>query len=252
MIVDANTHIWSAPHQMVPSAASRLRSSGEPWQPLDSGDSAHTRAAETVNVSIIQGLESRHAQVSVPYKQVAEAVEQAPNKRLGFAGIDPLAPGMVDNLDHAARLGLVGVSISPAGQAMHPCDSQAMALYDNCQKRKLPVYVHGVTLFGERAQMAYARPELFDEVADCFAELRLVIAEMGRPWVEPTMWLISQHRHVYADVSGLVGEPWQLYHAVLLAQSMDDPEARRHLELINSAVTHGADLMDLVSGSAVD
>ena len=219
MIVDANSHIWTAPHQMVPTAAPRLRGSGgEPWQRLDSGDSAHARAAETVHVSIVHGLESRHAQVSVPYKQVAEVVEQNPPKRLGFAGLDPLAPGMGDNLDHAVRLGLVGVGISPAGQAMHPCHCLAMQLYEQCQQRKLPVYVHGVTLFGDRAQLAYAKPEPFDEVANSFGQLRLVIAEMGRPWVEPTMWLISQHRHVYADVSGLVGEPWQLYHALLLAQ----------------------------------
>jgi len=217
MIVDTNTHIWSAPHQMVSTAVSRLRGDREPWQHLDSGDSTHARAAETVQVSIVHGLESRHAKVSVPCKQVAEAVEQNPQKRLGFAGLDPLAPSMADNLDHAVQLGLVGVSISPAGQNMHPCHSRAMQLYDQCQHRKLPVYVHGVTLFGDRAQLAYAKPESFDEIASNFGQLRLVIAEMGRPWVEPTMWLISQHQHVYADVSGLVGEPWQLYHALLLA-----------------------------------
>jgi hypothetical protein len=99
-----------------------------------------------------------------------------------------------------------------------------MDLYERCEKRAMPVYIHSGDLFGNVAIMAFARPEHFDEVARAFGDLRLVIAQIGRPWIEPTLQLIRRHRHVYADISGLINHPWQLYHALILAHeySADD------------------------------
>jgi len=58
---------------------------------------------------------------------------------------------------------------------------------------------------------------LFDEVARSFPKLRLVIAQMGHPWVDETICLLGKHNNVYADVSGLLGRPWQAYNALVSA-----------------------------------
>ena len=40
---------------------------------------------------------------------------------------------------------------------------------------------------------------------------------MGQPWTGETTLLLAKHKHVYADVSGLLGRPWQAYNALVVA-----------------------------------
>ncbi len=218
MIVDVHSHIWPLPHQMVPTAVPLLEAAGaQPWQRLDASAATHSRAAENVQMSIVHGLRSVHAGVEVSHEQVAAAVAQHADAGVGAAGIDPM-PGDADaSIDEAKMRNLAAVTISPAGQAMHPQHSRAMKVYERCQHERLAVFVHGPRLFGDKAVLEFARPELYDAVATEFADLRLVITQIGRPWVEPTLSLISKHPHVYADVAGLVEQPWFLYQALLAA-----------------------------------
>lgn len=218
MIVDVATSVWQKPQQLGAAALRRLAPSDRtPWDRLDGGVAAHERAIAEVDAAIVHGLHCRHAGAQIGHKEVAAAVDRQPEKLIGFAGIDPLAPAPLECLDHAASLGLAGVSLCPAAQNMHPCHSRAMDLYEQCEKRAMPLYIHGGDLFANVSIMAFARSEHFDEVARTFANLRLVIAQIGRPWIEPTLELVCRHRHVYADISGLINHPWQLYHALMLA-----------------------------------
>ena len=218
MIIDVNSHIWPLPHQMVPTAVPLLEAAGpQPWQRLDASAATHSRAAENVQMSIVHGLRSVHAGVEVSHEQVEAAVAQHADAGVGAAGIDPMLGGLEASIDEAKARNLVAVTVSPAGQAMHPQHSRAMKVYERCQHERLAVFVHGPRLFGDKAVLEFARPELYDVVATEFADLRLVITEIGRPWIEPTLCLISKHPHVYADVAGLVEQPWLLYQAVLAA-----------------------------------
>ena len=67
----------------------------------------------------------------------------------------------------------------------------------------------------------FARPAAFDEVARSLPELRLVIGNFGHAWSSETIALIAKHPHVYTDVAGIVGRPWDLYNALLTAVSCD-------------------------------
>jgi hypothetical protein len=69
--------------------------------------------------------------------------------------------------------------------------------------------------FTEEGKLEFARPYLFDEVARTFPKLRLVIAQLGQPWVDETITLLGKHQHVYADISGLLGKPWPSYNALV-------------------------------------
>ena len=44
-----------------------------------------------------------------------------------------------------------------------------------------------------------------------------MIAQLGQPWVDETICLLAKHPHVFADVSGLLGRPWQAYNALVTA-----------------------------------
>ena len=218
MIVDINTNVWPVPQQLGSAVQRHLRNANRtPWDRVNATTAAHGRAMTEVDYAIVHGLHSRHAGAHLSHEQVAAIVAAQPEKLLGFGGIDPLASAPAESVDKAIGLGLSGVSICPAGQAMHPCHSRAMDLYETCENRGLPVYVQGAELFRDQAIMAFARTDHWDEVARAFPNLRLVIAQMGRPWIEPTLDLLSRHAHLYADVSGLVNELWQLYNALLLA-----------------------------------
>lgn len=218
MIVDLHTHIWDSPDQLGRGAAQRvLRHPGQPWERPDASTSAHDAAMEPVHHAVIHGFESRYLGASISIEQVARYVARKPSKYLGFAGIDPLAGDVAAKVDQAKSLGLVGVTISPAAQGFHPSHSRAMALYQRCAELDLPLLVHGVTHLSPEAKLEFSQPYLLDEVAREFPKLRIIVAQVGYPWVEQTLVLIGKHRSIFADLSNVVTRPWQLYNVLLSA-----------------------------------
>ena len=65
--------------------------------------------------------------------------------------------------------------------------------------------------------MEYAEPVLLDEVAREFAELKIIIAHLGYPWVNETLVLLAKHANVFSEVSWLLHQPWQAYQALTSA-----------------------------------
>jgi hypothetical protein len=47
--------------------------------------------------------------------------------------------------------------------------------------------------------------------------LRIILAQLGQPWVDETISLLGKHQNIYADVSGLLRRPWQAYNALVCA-----------------------------------
>ena len=218
MIADVHTHVWQTPGELGPAIERRLlRGERKPWDRFATGISALTRALGDVDLALVHGLHSQHAHVHITHEQVAAAVTQQPHKLLGIAGIDPLAPAPLESIDRAVSLGLVGVALCPAGQAMHPAHSRAMSVYERCTALKLPVFIHNSDLYGDVAAMEFARPELFDEVARAFPALPIVLAGVARPWGEVALDLVGRHANLYADLTGYVAEPWPLFNVLLAA-----------------------------------
>lgn len=218
MIIDVHTHLWDQPEQMGPGTARRLREAQDHrYEQLDASFERFDAAMDKVTYAIIHGFQSRYLDAAIPHEQVARYVQRKPQKYLGFAGIDPMEDNWLRSLDEAQSLGLVGVLISPAAQGYHPTHTQAMRLYEQCQKRGLPIMVHPGTHLDTSAVMDYSQPHLLDEVGRTFPDLRLVLAQVGHPWAEQALWLIGKHPNFYADLSDLSQRPWQLYNVLLLA-----------------------------------
>jgi predicted TIM-barrel fold metal-dependent hydrolase len=47
-----------------------------------------------------------------------------------------------------------------------------------------------------------------------------MIGELGWPWIDETLAMLLKHPNVHAEISGVVSRPWQLYNALLSAQSL--------------------------------
>lgn len=249
MIVDCHTHIWESPDQLgqldlgAAMKPSRKRMSGTAgqssparaavsaggalaptpgkgvWRSIPAADPDHHWAeATSVDRSIVLGFKSRYLQAEIPNRFVAEYVSRFPQKLIGFAGIDPTDDAAVEEVSIAREeLKLRGVTISPANQDFHPSDSRAMDVYAECERLGMPVLFHPSGQFTEQSKLEYGRPYLLDEVARSFPNLRMIIAQIGQPWVEESIIMLGKHRHVFADVSGLLSRPWQAYNALVSA-----------------------------------
>jgi predicted TIM-barrel fold metal-dependent hydrolase len=227
MIVDCHTHIWQSPDQLgqmdlgeVRPALKRPRlhaTSRTVWRTIPSADpDYHWAQSATVDKSIVLGFKSRYLRAEIPNRYVADYVSKYPQKLIGFAGIDPTETGAPEEVRIAKEdLRLRGVTLSPANQDFHPSDSRAMRVYEEAERLGMPILVHPSGQFTEESKLEYGRPHLLDEVARTFPKLRLVIAQLGQPWVDETICMLCKHPNVLADVSGLLSRPWQAYNALV-------------------------------------
>ncbi len=210
MIVDCHTTIGNAPEP----AGENAVLVAPVFQP---DESRHKAAVDPVDKAIVLAFKSSYLGAEIPNRIVAQYVRRNPEKMIGFAGIDPSDRDWLEELRIAQdELHLKGVVVSPEMQNFHPADSRAMRLYEQCMRRGMPV------LFEQNhrqrgAKLEFAQPMLLDEVAREFPDLRMIIARLGHPWVEQAIVLLGKHPHVYADVAGLLPQPWLSYTALLAA-----------------------------------
>jgi len=178
----------------------------------------HWESSATVDKSIVLGFKSRYLQADIPNRFVADYCNRFPQKLIGFAGIDPTDTDAVDEV-RAAKidLHLRGITLSPANQDFHPSDSRAMRVYAEAEKLGMPVLMHPGGHFTEQSKLEFGRPYLLDEVARSFPKLRIIVAQLGQPFVEETIFLLGKHTNVLADVSGMLARPWQAYNALVAA-----------------------------------
>lgn len=65
--------------------------------------------------------------------------------------------------------------------------------------------------------MDYTQPYLLDEVAREFPALKIIIANMGIPFIEQTLSMVGKHKNVYADLTIKPRNVWQTYNTVVAA-----------------------------------
>lgn len=230
MIVDCHTHVWQSPDQLgqldlgdLPKRsrvqAPRISPNRTIWRAMPAADVEHHWAQSgTVDKSIVLGFKSRYLRAEIPNQYVADYVRRFPQKLIGFAGIDPTERGAVGEVKAAkSELQLRGLTISPANQDFHPTDSRAMRVYAEAERLGMPVLIHPGSQFTEHSKLEFGRPHLLDEVARSFPQLRIVIAQLGQPFVEETILMLGKHPNVFADVSSLLRRPWQAYNALVAA-----------------------------------
>lgn len=197
MIVDCHTHVRS----------------------LDGTDTAeHLAAVETVDACIV--LAAQVGPREEANRRLAEYVGQHKEKMVGFAVVDPTQDRLNDRglTSLTERLGLQGLVLYCSTAGFHPAHSQAMRLYEAVQEVKLPVFFHnGSHSLNAKAILEYAQPYLLDEVARAFPELKIVIGNMGVPFVEQTLSMVSKHENVFADLTIRPGNIWQTYNIVVAA-----------------------------------
>ncbi|WP_226036700.1 amidohydrolase family protein [Aquibacillus saliphilus] len=152
-----------------------------------------------------------------PNDATADYVKTDPERIIGFMGLNPKLPHMLDELDRSFYdLGLKGIKLGPIYQDFHPLDKRAYPIYARAEQLGLPILFHQGATFPRKAPLRYANPILLEEIAHDFPNLKIIIAHVGNPWCDETNVLIRKQPNVYADISGLFYRPWQFYQALSL------------------------------------
>lgn len=152
-----------------------------------------------------------------PNDATAAYARKYPDRVIGFMGLNPKDPHVLDELDRCYYdLGLKGIKLGPIYQKFHPLDKTAYAIYARAQQLGLPILFHQGATYPRTAPLKYANPVLLEDIALDFPDLKIVIAHMGHPWIAETIVLIRKQPNVYADISGLFYRPWQFYQAMSL------------------------------------
>ncbi len=226
MIVDCHTHIWESAEQLgrarleIESRVHRgIDVRGRDGAPPDASMEAHLEASGPVDKTFVLGFKSRYLSAEVPCELVSRYVRRYPEKLVGVAGIDPTnLPEALEEMHRAvSEFGMKAITVSPAAQDFHPADSRAMQVFSEAARLRVPVLIDQGIDFSTDSKMVFARPMLLDEVAREIAELKLVIAHLGYPWIDECIVLLGKHPNVYADISSLLHRPWQAYNALLSA-----------------------------------
>ncbi|MEN6333635.1 MAG: amidohydrolase family protein [Phycisphaerales bacterium] len=197
MIIDCHTHLRS----------------------LDSADtSEHLAAVETVDACVV--LASCNGPREDTNRKLSEYVGRHREKMVGFAVADPTQDRINDKglASLTEKLGLKGLVVYCSMAGFHPAHSQAMRLYEVAQEAGLPIFFHnGSHALSAQAILEYAQPYLLDEVARAFPRLKIVIGNMGVPFVEQTLSMVAKHENVFADLTIRPSKLWQTYNIVIAA-----------------------------------
>ncbi len=198
MIVDCHTHIKLAAK--------------------DPETSEHLAAAETVDVCIV--LATSDGPSDEVNKKLSQYVNKHKEKMTGFAVVEPGTDKISTNHLKSIpdKLGLKGTVLYCSACGFHPTHSRAMRFYESAQELGLPVFFHNaIEPTRTDAVLEYAQPFLLDEVAREFANLKIIIGNMGVPFVEQTLSIVARHKNVYADLTIYPGRVWQTYNMVVAA-----------------------------------
>ena len=177
------------------------------------------RAMMCVDGALVFGFRSQRLGARIPNELVAELVGRD-RKRLGVCGVDPMCGDALDQLEAGHALGMVGTTLSPACQGFHPAHSAAMRVYERCAELTMPLFVTTLEPLTPNSVLEFGRPVLWDEVAQSFPNMPIVIGNLGYPWIDETLVMLGKHPNVFADIAGVASRPWQLYNALLSATSL--------------------------------
>lgn len=140
----------------------------------------------------------------VSNEEIRQLVDAAPDKFIGFAGVDPLDPEAPDKLQDAfTRLNLKGLNLHTGRHHLLPSDPRMESIYEICERYHKPIMFHAGLSWEPDTQTSYCTPLAFEVVAEKHPKLKICMGHFGWPWVRETAMLMLKYPNVYADTGAL-------------------------------------------------
>ena len=160
-------------------------------------------------------------------EQVAAFLKQAPERLTGFGYVNPLLRRAEKELRRQREeLGLFGLKLYPCMDSYSPDDPNTFEVYEVAQALDIPVLFHQAGVPEAHDLLTHTDPTQIDVVAKNFPKMRIVLAHLGYPRVDETLYVLRKHKNVYADISwpyGNINHPsylWLLWRDMLTAMNL--------------------------------
>ncbi len=159
-------------------------------------------------------------QHKVPNEFVLKAVDEYPERFIGFCGVDPYDKNCVHEIETFYKKGMKGLKLIPVFHFLYPNDEKYIPIYEKACELGLPILFHAGVDFALRTRIKYSNPIFFDDVAVDFPDLKIIIAHFGWPWINETIAIALKNENVQIDISSLGKDvlhrlPWTLLEKYL-------------------------------------
>jgi len=148
-------------------------------------------------------------------ERVSAFVSGAPDRFIGFGYVNPLRRGAEEEVLRQRReLSLFGLKLYPTTDGYLADDPKAFRVYEAAASIDMPVMLHHAGMPESRDLLRHSDPSLIDSAACSFPELKIVLAHLGYPRVDETLYVARKHRNVWCDISwpyGDVNHPSYVY-----------------------------------------
>jgi predicted TIM-barrel fold metal-dependent hydrolase len=160
-------------------------------------------------------------------EQVSAFVSQAPDRFIGFGYVNPMDQGAGDEvLRQRDELGLFGLKLYLTTDGYLVDDQKTFEVYEAAAGIGMPVMFHHAGMPNPGDLLKHSDPALIDAVAHSFPELKIVLAHLGYPRVDETLYVARKHRNVWCDISWPYGNvnhpsyPYMLWRDLLTALNL--------------------------------
>lgn len=172
-------------------------------QPVPSADQASLdlflKEMDSAGVTscVVAGRNSA-TQGSVSNDDIAALVQKHPQRFIPFAGIDPLAPNAVAEVERTlADMAFKGICVDPGGcaQPMYADDERMTPVFAACAAHKgIAIISSGPT---DGPDLTYADPNAIARLARKFPQMPIVVAHASWPFVDMAVAVCQIAKNVY-------------------------------------------------------
>ena len=195
MIIDIHAHIF--PDKIAEKATKGIEQFYDIKMDTVGSVSNLAKEGECAGIDrfVVHSVATTAAQVESINRFIVSAVEQYPDKLVGFATMHPDYEGIQTEIEWAMEHGLAGVKIHPDFQKFLIDDEKAFPLYE-CIEGRIPLLVHTGDYRYE-----YSKPERMARVMDRFPKLDVIGAHFGGWSVWEQAAEIFAGRRIWVDTS---------------------------------------------------
>jgi predicted TIM-barrel fold metal-dependent hydrolase len=181
---------------------------------LEYTDPRHPRVVTVSREEFLSDLDAAGFDLAVvlsdrgtPPEAVSRFVASSPDRLVGFGYVNPLNPNASEEvLRQRETLGLHGLKLYPTLDGYRADDPKAFRVYEAASELGMPVMFHQAGMPESYALLRHTDPEQIDVVAACFPSLMIILAHLGYPRVEESLYLARKHKNLWLDISWVYGD----------------------------------------------
>ncbi|HEX6027137.1 MAG TPA: amidohydrolase family protein [Solirubrobacter sp.] len=138
---------------------------------------------------------------------LAQVIKEYPERFVGVGTVD-IGHGVppttaARQVAACAELGFVGVCLQPAFFGLDIDDRTLYPLYSRAEEAGLLVAIHTGITYSRLHPLRHERPEMLDQIACDFPELRIIACHSGWPWVVEMCAVARRHPTVYLEFGAI-------------------------------------------------